>query len=147
MRARGLAVRLNDRLARGREAALARMESRVRILRDSGTTATDPSTGRQVRVWTVVATDIPARLATTARVGMGASRDTTSGGTRVQLALRTVHLPWHLEGIQDDDLMDFTSGEWAGTVWRTVEVEQADQKTSRRVPVIQARRPSGEVGW
>ena len=129
----------DEEMAEHRADALSRMTSRCTIHRDTGTTATSPTTGRQVKVWRDVHGDLPCRLG--GNRGGGASRQGSSGGVDVELALRVLHLPHDVHDLTDGDLAEITSGEWAGTVWRLVDVEGADQQTARRVAVMQTRRP------
>ena len=117
-----------------RAEALARMTSRVDIYRKTDDT-TEDANGWQVPVWEVVAYDVPFRL-----VG-GDTRKVTVGGVDFQEATARGDLPWDTADLADDDYLDITAGEWAGSVFRVVEAVKGDQWTARRVPVAEVPRP------
>lgn len=85
------------------------------------------------------------RLAGSER-GVSSYRTASIAGVEVQVANRAAHFPIAARsaGFQDGDLIEVTAGENAGTVWRVVEADSADQKTALRLPVIAADRP---VEW
>lgn len=115
------------------------MTSRVRVRRSTGRTVQDEETGREVPQWATVAT-VPFRLRG-GRNGSVGTKAVTTGGVELQLATAEGHVPADTP-VQDGDLLEVTSGENAGTVWRVVESNRGDQQTARRVPIIEARRPA-----
>ena len=117
-----------------RAEALARMTSRVDIYRKTDDT-TEDANGWEIPVWEVVAYDVPFRL-----VG-GDTRKVTVGGVDFQEATARGDLPWDTADLADDDYLDITAGEWAGSVFRVVEAVKGDQRTARRVPVAEVPRP------
>lgn len=126
--------------AAGRRAAEARMTSRATIRRNTGRTAQDETTGLEVPIWDTTYADLPFRLGG-ANSGSSGTRTQDIGGVEVQLAIRTAHLPAATANVRDGDLIEVDSGENAGTIWRVVEGDWADQQTARRVPIVAADRP------
>ena len=117
----------------------AAMTSRVDIYRKTDDTTTTDANGWEIPVWEVVAYDVPFRL-----VG-GDTRAVTVGGVTFQEATARGDMPWDTTDLEDNDLLDVTSGEWVGSVFRVVEAVKGDQRTARRVPVAEVSRP-GEWG-
>ena len=76
-----------------------------------------------------------------ANTGSSGTRTETTSAGEMQIALRIGHLPYDTENLADGDLIEVTAGEVAGTVWRIVEAEFADQQTARRIPVESVQRP------
>ena len=134
----GLPERISARVARGRAAATARMTSTVTIRRLTGNTTT--VNGYEVPVWEVVHVGIPFRLGSSASGDLG-TRAVVVGGVTFQQATAVGSLPWDTTDLRDSDLIDIVSGEWAGSVFRIVEAVKGDQKTARRVPVVEVPRP------
>lgn len=124
-------------LAEFRALAESRMTSRVVVMRR----AADPELvdDLEVDVWAAVHIDLPFRLDTGAS---GGSRTVTIGGVEYQQATAVGHMPAGTVDLADDDLLEITAGEWAGTVVRIVEAVKGDQKTARRVPVVEETRPT-----
>ena len=116
------------------------MQSRATIRRASGRTVQDEATGREVTAWDLEHVGIPVRLRS--RAAATGSRAVTSAGVELQLAVMEAHFPALTKNLRDGDLIEVTSGERAGTVWRIVEASAGDQQTARRVPVVEAQRPS-----
>jgi hypothetical protein len=52
------------------------------------------------------------------------------------------HLPASTTNLADGDLIEVTSGEWAGDVFRIVAAIRYDQKTARRLPIVEEPRPT-----
>lgn len=123
---------------RGR--ALSRMVSRVTIHRATGRTTQSETTGLEVPVWDDVYAALPFRL-DGGSSGDGGSRTITIAGTTYEQATGVGHLPHNTVDLADNDLIEITAGEWAGSVWRVVEAVRGDQKTARRVPIVEADRP------
>lgn len=141
----GLPARLAARLARGRAMAEARMgtahgASDVRIMRKTGRSTQDETTGRQVPVWDTPYADRPFRLDGSSS-GDGGSKKVTVADVEYEQATAVGHLPHDTYDLLDGDLIDITAGTWAGTVWRVVEAVKADQKTARRLPIVEVDRP------
>jgi hypothetical protein len=123
-----------------RAEAEARMTARVSIRRKSSLAPQNETTGRETPAWATVATDVPFRL-DSGSSSDGGTRRVETGGVEYQQATATGHLPATQRDLSDGDLLEVTSGEWAGSVWRVVEASFADQKTARRVPIVQESRP------
>lgn len=136
----GMAQRLEGRLARGRAAAESRMTSRVTIRRLTGRMVQNETTGLEVPEWATVATSVPFRL-DGGTSGDGGSRTESVAGVEFETATALGHLPVATTDLADGDLIEITSGEWPGTVWRVVKAVVGDQKTARRVPIEGVRRP------
>jgi hypothetical protein len=124
-----------------RAEAEARMTSRVTIRRATGRTTQDETTGSEAAVFEMTHADLPFRLAGTYR-GDSPSRTVDVGGVEVTLAVRVGSVPAETQDIADGDLIEVTSGECAGTVWRIVEADFQDQATARRLPIVATQRPT-----
>ena len=120
-----------------REYAEGRMDecSRVTVMRKTGATTQDEITGQKVPVWAAVLTDVPFRLKG------GRSRTVTIGGVEFEEATAEGHLPSDTLDVEDGDLLNLTEGEWAGTAWRVIEAVKGDQRTARRLPIVEVPRP------
>lgn len=121
-----------------RAEADARMASRVRVMRRAGTT-TDPD-GYEVPSWTLVHSSLPFRLGSGSN-GDGGSKGVSIGGVTFEDATAVGHMPAGTRDLADDDLIEIVSGEWAGSVFRIVAAVGYDQKTARRVPIVENVRP------
>ncbi len=123
-----------------RALAESRMQSRVTIHRE---TYPDPpetdAAGFTVRSFTMVATDVPFRLASP-RSTTG-SRTLRVGDSEVEIATQEGHLPTWQSDLADRDLLHVTAGEHVGRWLRVVEASAADQQTARRVPVVEDQKP------
>lgn len=117
-----------------RAEAEARMTSTATVRRKTGVMVQDESTGLEVPEWADVYTG-PMRF-----VG-GATRTVTIGGVEFQEATGRADFPHDTTDLADGDLIDITAGEWAGTVLSIVEAVKGDQRTARRVPVVEVSRP------
>jgi hypothetical protein len=127
-------------LAAGRRLAEARMTSRATISRKTGRMVKDDN-GYEVPEWIVVATDVPMRLSGMAANSSPYKTETPAGGI-VNYAARVLHLPVSQSDLANDDLVEITAGENAGTIWRVIEATWQDQATARRVPAEQVKRPA-----
>lgn len=116
------------------------MSSRATIHRKTGQMTQDESNGLQVPVWAEVHTDLPFR-SDGGSAGDGGSRGVTIGGVTFEEATGVGHVPATTIDLQDGDLIEVTDGEWAGDVWRIVAAIRYDQKTARRLPIVEAARP------
>ena len=114
------------------------MTSRATVHRTTGRMVQDESNGLEVREWATTYTG-PFRLGG-ANAGSSGARTEAIGGVEVQTALRTGHFPAGTD-LADGDVVEVTAGENAGTVWRVVEGDWADQQTARRVPLTAEARP------
>lgn len=132
--------RLEGALERGRAAALARMLSTATVRRKTNKTEQSEATGEEVPVWDDVHTDLPCRLVAS-RVG-GASRSVDAGDVEVEQSTPRMDFPFDTDDLQDGDLIDLTAGEYSGSVYSIVEAVKGDQRSARRVPVIEAGRPT-----
>lgn len=112
------------------------MSSRVTIRRRSSRTTQNETTGEESAVWDVVYTDLPFRSD-----GSG-SRTVTIGEVTFEDATGVGHLPASTTNLADGDLIEVTSGEWAGDVFRIVAAIRYDQKTARRLPIVEETRPT-----
>lgn len=121
-----------------RAQAEARMTSRATVYRKGAKAPQSEDDGLEGSAWATVVADSPFRLK--GARGAGNSRTTTIGGVEVTLAVREGHFP-HGTVLRDGDLIDVTEGENAGTTWRVVEADAADQQTAYRVPIIATDRP------
>ena len=124
---------------RGRAAAEARMTSRAVVMRKTG--AKVKVNGYDVPEWASVHVDLPWRTAAGSS-GDGGSRGVTVGGVTFEEATGVGHCPATTADLRDDDLVEVTTGEWAGDVYRIVAAIRYDQKTARRLPVVGAARPT-----
>ena len=100
--------------------------------------AQNEDTGAEYPIWTVVAADVPLRLADASN--SSATRSTSVPGGELQVARRMAHLPV-VTIPADGDYLEVTAGENAGLVLEVLEADWADQKTARRVPVDAVQRP------
>lgn len=121
-----------------RAEAEARMVSRVAVMRKTG--AATVVNGYEVPEWAAVHVDLPFRSDSGGSTD-GGSRGVTVGGVTFENATGVGHLPAATQDLQDDDLIQVISGEWAGDVFRIVAAVRYDQKTARRVPIIEEPRP------
>lgn len=124
---------LADGLGELRAYTEARMTSRGTVMRKTGdNTVVD---GFEVPEWEAVHVDEPLRF-----VG-GSSRRIEIGGIAFDEATGRADFRHNLTDLEDGDLIDLTAGEWAGSVLRVVEAIKGDQRTARRVPVVEVDRP------
>lgn len=119
-----------------RAEAEARMTSRATVRRKTGNMVQDEDTGREVPEWAVIHTDLPFRL-----VPKG-QRVVNIGGVEFSEATARGDMPHDTTDLLDDDHIDITSGEWSGTALRVLEAVKGDQRTARRVPVVEVDRPT-----
>lgn len=125
-------------IAEFRADALDRMTSRVTVMRKTGdTTEVD---GYKVPEWAAVHVDLPFRLASYA-AGGGHTSTVTIGGVQFQDATARGDMPHDTYDLADDDLVLLTAGEWTDSVFRIIEAVKGDQKTARRVPIVETPRP------
>lgn len=115
------------------------MTSTATIRRKTGGTTTDAD-GYKVPEWADVHVAISCRIGSDK--GSSATRTVSTPGGDVQVATRTLSLPASTTNLADGDLVEVTAGELAGSVWRVVEADFADQQTARRCPVVATERPS-----
>lgn len=113
--------------------------SRATIRRKTGERIESPD-GGLVDEWEVTYADIPCRLSGN-RNGQSQSRTVSVGDSEVTLAGRVLHLPSGTTSVADGDVAEIVEGETAGTIWRVIEGDSADQQTALRLPVIAAQRP------
>ncbi|HKY58303.1 MAG TPA: DUF6093 family protein [Aeromicrobium sp.] len=137
-------MRALSRLGAFRALAESRMTSRVAVMRKTGETAQNETTGLQDPVWATVHVDLPFRLDNGGGglAQAGGSGAINIGGVELEVAVAVANLPATTDDLADGDLIEVISGEWADTVWRIVKATTADQKTARRVPLEGATRPS-----
>ena len=122
-------------LASGRRAALARMTSTAAVRRKTGSAMV----GDLLQpTWTTVAT-VPCRLSNPPR-GASTTTSRTVGDLEIETATRTLSVPVGTP-LQADDFVQVTVGELAGHVFRVIEATAADQQTALRVPVISTQAP------
>lgn len=131
---------INAALPALRAEALARMTSTATVRRPTGRTVQDEGTGREVRVWDVVHTDVPFQYAGSSN-GDGGTRRITVAGSEYQQATGVGKFAHDLTDLADGDHIEITAGEWAETVLSIVEAVKKDQATARRVPVVEVPRP------
>lgn len=132
-----MTARLAAVLARGRARAEQRMQSRVTVHR-KGPTKPDPVTGFHRPTWTTPHVGLPFRLDSPG-TNDGGSRAVDIGGVEVEGATAMGHVPWDTVDLQDDDLFEITDGECAGDVYRLVKATRTQQKTARRLPLVDAK--------
>lgn len=125
-----------------RAEAEARMESRVTIWRLSARLTQDETTGEEVPAYEAIHTALPFR-SDGGSSGDGGSRTITLAGIQYEQATGIAHFPAATLDLADDDLIDVTAGEFAGDMFRIVKAVRYDQKTARRVPIVEAIRPGG----
>lgn len=112
--------------------------SRVAVMRKTGDTT--EVNGYEVPEWAAVYVDIPFRSDSSSS-GDGGSRGVTIGGVQFEDATGIGDFAATTTDLQDDDLIEVTSGEWTGDVFRIVAAIRYDQKTARRVPIVEEVRP------
>src|SRR5690349_12791389 len=110
------------------------MSSTATVRRKTGVMVQNEETGEEVPEWEDVYTG-PFRY-----VG-GQTRTVTIAGIEYQEATGRADFPHDTTDLADNDLIDITAGEWAGTVLSIVEAVKGDQRTARRVPVVEVARP------
>lgn len=115
------------------------MVSTVDVRRKTGATTTNAD-GYKVPEWETVHAGIPFR-SDGGSSSNGGSRTVTIGDVSFEQATGVGHFPASTSDLADDDLIDVTGGEWAGDVFRIVAAIRYDQKTARRVPIVEADRP------
>ncbi len=130
-------------LATFRELAGLRMTSRATVRRKTGATTTSAN-GLQVPVWVDVYTNIPCRIDASGSSD-GGSRGVTVGGITYEEATGVDHFPHPSPLLKPNDVACITSGEWSDEFHRIVAVPKYDQKTARRVPIVDVERPEGWV--
>lgn len=121
-------------LPRLRAEAEARMTSRCSVMRKTGGTTTVG--GFKVDEWAAVHVDLPVRIGSSER-----SRRVDVVGVDYDTPLRVASFPRATEDLRDADLIEITSGDTAGQVFRLIETEPADQQTARRINVVGVARP------
>lgn len=131
---------LTDVLARGRAMAEERMTSRVVVMRKTGAKVKDAK-GYDVPEWAAMHVDLPFR-SSGGSSGDGGSRGVTIGGVTFEQATGIGSFPAATIDLADDDLIEVTAGEWAGDVYRIVAAVRYDQKTARRLPIVETARPT-----
>ena len=129
-----------DGLPEMRAMAESRMTSTATIRRKTGRMVQDDVSGREVPEWEVVYNG-PFRLSGATR-GPSLSRTVTVGSVEITLGMRIGNLPFCTTGLRDADLIEVTDGDSVGTIWQIVDADPADQQTARRLPLIEAQRPS-----
>lgn len=122
-----------------REDALERMTSRVVVMRKTGARVKNAK-GYDVPEWAAVHVGLPFRSSGGAG-GDGGSRGVTIGGVTFEEATGIGSVPATTADLRDDDLLEVTDGEWVGDVFRVVAAVRYDQKTARRLPIVEAKRP------
>ena len=123
-------------VARGREARirLGLFPSTATVRREGAATVQDEDTGLMGSAWTDVY-DGPFRY-----VG-GSTRRIEVAGVEFQEATGRADFPADTTDLADGDVIEITAGEWTGTFLRIVEATKGDQRTARRVPVVEVPRP------
>lgn len=109
------------------------------VRRKTGRKVQDESTGLEVPEWADIHSG-PFRLAGAER-GSSGSRATRLPGGEIEIATRRADWPHDVDMLRDGDLIEVTAGENAGTVWKILEADFADQQTARRLPVESVQRP------
>lgn len=122
-------------LSAGRAAAERRMTSRVSIAHTTGGKTTNAD-GYEVDGLATSYTDVPFRLDDVR------GHDVTIGGVTFSEATGIGHFPASQE-LQDGDVVRVDRGEWAGSYHRIVKAIKADQKTARKVPIVEVSQPEG----
>jgi hypothetical protein len=123
-----------------RAEAEARMVSRVRVLRKSGRQTQNEATGEESPEWLEVHVNLPFRL-DFGSSSDGGSRTVTIDGISYESATAVGHFPALTTDLLDGDLIDIVTGECAGDVYSIVKAVRADQKTARRLPIVEESRP------
>lgn len=124
-----------------REQAESRMTSRVTIHHRLAEQTRDKVTGKQSPSWVESHADLPFRLDGSS-TGDGGTRSVDIDGVTYETATGVGHFPAATLNLTDGDLIEITVGESVGTVWRIVKAVRADQKTARRMPIVEDQRPS-----
>lgn len=124
----------------GRAMAEARMTSRVAVMRLTGDITTDAD-GFDVPEWAAVHVDLPFRSSGSSSSD-GGSRGVVIGSIRFEEATGIGSFPADTTDFEDDDLFEVTAGEWVDDVFRIVAAIRYDQKTARRLPIVEEQRPA-----
>ncbi len=127
-----------DVFERGRAMAEARMLSQAVVMRKTGDTT--EVNGYEVPEWGTVHVDLPFR-SDSGGTSAGGARGVTIGGVVFEDATGIGHMPALTGDLEDDDLVVVTTGEWAEDVYRIVAAVRYDQKTARRVPIVEEPPP------
>lgn len=116
------------------------MTSRVNVYRRSGRQVGNESTGEQSPEWIPTHLDLRFRL-DSGSSSDGGSRRVEIDGVTYELATAVGHFPALTDDLLDGDFIEVVSGECVGTVWSIVKAVRADQKTARRLPIVEESRP------
>lgn len=116
------------------------MKSLATVRRKGGETVQDEDSGLDVPVWDVVHSDLSMRLSGAA-ASTSPYRAVDLDGVTVTVPARILHFPADTTDLADGDMVEITSGENAGAVFRIIEASWQDQATARRVPAIGDQRP------
>lgn len=133
-----LGTELDAALPELRAYAESRMTSQVVVMRKTG--AKVYVNGYQVPEWAAVHIDLPFR-SSGGSSGDGGSRGVTIGGVTFEEATGIGSVPATTVDLRDNDLLEVTAGKWAGDVYRIVAAIRYDQKTARRLPIVETARP------
>lgn len=131
---------IEEALPRLRLEAEGRMTSRVNVYRKSGRQLGNESTGEQSPEWLPAHLNLPFRL-DSGSSSDGGSRRVEIDGVTYELATAVGHFPAATDDLLDGDFIEVVSGECVGTVWSIVKAVRADQKTARRLPIVEESRP------
>lgn len=115
------------------------MESRCAVMRKEGFEIN--AERLKVPTWAAVYVDLPTRVADPRSAS---SQTQNVAGAASEAAERIESFPWGTDDLADGDHVDVYEGELAGRVFKIEEATGADQKTARRVKVIEVPRP---VEW
>lgn len=112
--------------------------SRATVMRKTGDMT--EVNGYEVPEWETVYIDHPFRV-DTGSSGDGGSRGVSIGGVTFEDATGIGEFSAITADLQDDDLIEITAGEWRDDIYRIVAAVRYDQKTARRVPIVEEVRP------
>lgn len=116
------------------------MTSRANVMRKTGLTVPNETTGSDDPEWEVIHAALPCFMDAAGR-GSSGMRTVVIDGGEEQVALRVAKVPAVTEGIRDGDYLDVLTGACAGRAFRIAEASPADQKKQLELPVVEERRP------
>ena len=120
--------------------ANSRMTSRCTIHRATGNLTTNAD-GFEVPEYAAIYTGLACRIDSGSSTGTSTGVDV--GGVTYAEATGVAHFPYPSPLLANDDIVLVTTGEWPGACYRIIAAVEYDQKTARRLPIVQEPKPEG----